>query len=260
MLDFGPVANSFESLGLAVLPGSPTPGAGDTNEIFLSGNTTGVRLPDSSSIFTTPGTSFRRRRGRGSEEPGVFQGEGQLLSLREQERILDKVKKENFGLKMKLVLLEDRLMRQEPENLRRAIKENIEIKVESENLKVELEGYKKSLNQSEKHNLELRKNLEEIESQNGRRGEELKQQTQLQTEKPQVAEECNLCKRLEARCSKLEEEKRQLEDEKNTQDFERRKLEAENQKLNGERNGLEDDLENVSIHTQFSSLLPKTLL
>lgn len=170
------------------LPDSPIPGADDPDETFPSGNTTGVKLPDSS-IVTTPGTSFRRRRGRGREESGVLQGEGQLLSLREQERILDEVKRENFGLKMKLVLLEDRLKRQEPENVRRAIKENIEIKVESEGLKVELKRYKKSLNQSEKHITELRKDLEEMESRadrefrNGRRGEEIDRLLQEAMEK-----------------------------------------------------------------------------
>ena len=170
-------------------PDSPIPGADDPDETFPSGNTTGVKLPDSSSIVTTPGASFRRRRGRGREEPGLLQGEGQLLSLKEQERIIDEVKKENFGLKMKLVLLEDRLKQQEPENVRRAIKENIEIRVESEGLKVELKRYKKSLNQSEKQITELRKDVAEMESRadrefrNGRRGEEIDRLLQEAMEK-----------------------------------------------------------------------------
>ena len=239
-------------------PDSPIPGADDPNETFPSGNTTGVKLPDSSSIVTTPGTSFRRRRGRGKEEPGLLQGEGQLLSLKEQERMIDEVKKENFGLKMKLVLLEDRLKSQEPENVRRAIKENIEIKVESEGLKVDLKRYKRSLNQSEKQISELRRELTEMESRadrefrNGRRGEEIDKLLQEAMEKLEE-KELELDAVLDEN-EKLKDEADQYFDKLNQLEHgeveEFGKLKKQVEQLLGEKEDLESEVRQAQATTE----------
>ena len=160
-----------------MLPDSPIPDAEDGDETFRSGNTTGVKVLDSSSITSTPGPPSHRRGGRREKELEVLQAEGQMLTLREQERIIDEMKKENFGLKMKMVLLQDKLGKF-PVGEKQAIEENIEIKVEREGLRTELKKAKKSLSQSEKAIAELRREMGDMESKadrefrSGKRGEE----------------------------------------------------------------------------------------
>ncbi|RPB25465.1 hypothetical protein L211DRAFT_836189 [Terfezia boudieri ATCC MYA-4762] len=165
-----------------MLPDSPIPDAEDGDETFRSGSTTGMKVLDSSSIASTPASNLRtielhRRGGRRDKVPQVLQTEGQRLTLREQERMIDEVQRENFDLKMKMVLLQDKLGRL-PVGERKAIEENIEIKVEKEGLKSELRKAKKSLSQSEKAIAELRREMGEMESKadseyrSGMRGEE----------------------------------------------------------------------------------------
>jgi len=169
-------------LGNRRFPDSPIPDADDGDETFRSGNTTGVKVLDSSSIASTPGSNLRaidlhRRGGRRDKEPRVLQTEGQMLTLREQERVIDDMHRENFSLKMQLVLFQDKLKKL-PVGERKAIEENIEIRVEKEGLKAELKKAKKSVSQSEKAIAELRREMGEMQSnadreyQSGMRGEE----------------------------------------------------------------------------------------
>jgi len=72
------------------------------------------------------------------------------MTLKEQERVVDEIKKENFGLKMKVYFLEERLSKLGPDEMERALKENIEIKVQNQDLKNEIKEYKKLLLESDK--------------------------------------------------------------------------------------------------------------
>ncbi|KAI5790650.1 hypothetical protein DFH27DRAFT_202226 [Peziza echinospora] len=67
---------------------SPVPGMGeDADETFRSGdNTAEMKLNEMSSIASTPGALPARRRGR-DQDQGVLQTDGQMLTLREQERV-----------------------------------------------------------------------------------------------------------------------------------------------------------------------------
>ncbi|KAM0792032.1 hypothetical protein ACM66B_006259 [Microbotryomycetes sp. NB124-2] len=72
-------------------------------------------------------------------------GVGQNMTLREQEKVIDEVKKENFDLKLKIHFYEQRLERLAPDHIDQALRENIQLKVEFQTLRTELKRYKKLL-------------------------------------------------------------------------------------------------------------------
>ncbi|EMR08804.1 hypothetical protein PNEG_02973 [Pneumocystis murina B123] len=90
---------------------------------------------------------------------------GTTLTLREQERIIDTMRKENWGLKLKIHFLNDRLDKLAPDQIEKALKENIENKIQQAKLIQEIKKYRKSL-------LESEKKIQEI-SVNGPKGENL---------------------------------------------------------------------------------------
>ena len=48
----------------------------------------------------------------------------------ESEQVIDQVKRENFGLKLKIYFLEERLAKLAPDQVNQALKENIELKID----------------------------------------------------------------------------------------------------------------------------------
>ncbi|KUI59434.1 Myosin-9 [Cytospora mali] len=104
-------------------------------------------LPDGDSD-STASTPMIMRRGKGGSE-GPLQ-DGQQLSLREQENVIDKIEKENFGLKLKIHFLEEALRKAGPGFSEAALKENTELKVDKVTMQRELQRYKKHLTSAEK--------------------------------------------------------------------------------------------------------------
>lgn len=88
------------------------------------------------------------RRKLNSGDP--IRGGGNHLTLREQEKVIDEVKKENFNLKLKIYFLEDRLAKLAPDQVDLALKENVEIKVEFQTVRQELKRYKRLLLEAER--------------------------------------------------------------------------------------------------------------
>ncbi|KAL6811706.1 hypothetical protein V8C40DRAFT_278165 [Trichoderma camerunense] len=93
-----------------------------------------------SSISSTPIGPPPRRNG----DMGPLQ-DGKQLSLREQENVIDKIEKENFGLKLKIQFLNDALMKSGPGYNEAALKENTELKVEKVTMQRELQRLKKQI-------------------------------------------------------------------------------------------------------------------
>ncbi|KAL7932430.1 hypothetical protein V8C35DRAFT_323012 [Trichoderma chlorosporum] len=93
-----------------------------------------------SSISSTPIGPPPRRDG----DMGPLQ-DGKQLSLREQENVIDKIEKENFGLKLKIQFLNDALMKAGPGYNEAALKENTELKVEKITMQRELQRLKKQI-------------------------------------------------------------------------------------------------------------------
>ncbi|KAI1117755.1 microtubule associated-domain-containing protein [Nemania sp. NC0429] len=81
---------------------------------------------EASSTASTP-MVLPTRRGVGSK--GLLQ-DGNQLSLREQENVIDKIEKENFGLKLKIHFLEEALRKTGPGFSEATVKENTELKVD----------------------------------------------------------------------------------------------------------------------------------
>lgn len=117
-------------------------------------------LPDVDSD-STASTPMIMRRGKASNG-GPLQ-DGQQLSLREQENVIDKIEKENFGLKLKIHFLEEALRKAGPGFSEAALKENTELKVDKVTMQRELQRYKKHLTSAEKDLETYRQQLAEMQ-------------------------------------------------------------------------------------------------
>ncbi|CAL3971840.1 unnamed protein product [Diplocarpon coronariae] len=137
---------AFGSLGnipeVSPVPASPVYG-GSRNGSFMAG--TPMPQVDSSSAASTPMALLPRRK----EGPSILQ-DGNQLSLREQENVIDKIEKENFGLKLKIHFLEEALRKSGPGFSEAALKENTELKVDKVTMQKELLRYRKTLASAEK--------------------------------------------------------------------------------------------------------------
>lgn len=121
---------------------------GDDSRNASYANGTPIPHIDSSSLASTPMAMLPRR----NEGPNVLQ-DGNQLSLREQENVIDKIEKENFGLKLKIHFLEEALRKAGPGFSEMALKENTELKVDKVTMQKELHRYRKTLSTAE-HDLE----------------------------------------------------------------------------------------------------------
>lgn len=129
-------------------------------------------LPDADSDSTAE-TPLIIRRG-GNRKGGPLQS-GQHLSLREQENVIDKIEKENFGLKLKIHFLEEALRKAGPGFSEATLKENTELKVDKVTMQRELHKYKKHLTSAEKDLEAYRQQLAERKQSSGDHSAELKQ-------------------------------------------------------------------------------------
>ncbi|TPX12783.1 uncharacterized protein E0L32_000960 [Thyridium curvatum] len=99
---------------------------------------------ESSSAASTPLVMRTRVDGKGPLQ------DGNQLSLREQENVIDRIEKENFGLKLKIHFLEEALRKAGPGFSEAALKENTDLKVDKVTMQRELQRYKKHLTTAEK--------------------------------------------------------------------------------------------------------------
>lgn len=97
-----------------------------------------------------------------SRDNGGLVNDGNMMTLREQENIIDKIEKENFGLKMKIHFLEEALSKRGGEFNQAALKENTDLKVNRITMQRELHKFKKNIAQAEKDAEVYRLQLEEF--------------------------------------------------------------------------------------------------
>lgn len=147
---------------------TPVP-AGETSIYGASRNTSSYMdntpLPqdgDTSSVASTPPV-MRRRGGDGAGGKGPLD-DGKQLSLREQENVVNRIEKENFGLKLKIHFLEDALRKVGPNYNEAAIAENTELKVNREQMARELKVYKKHVTSAEKELESYRQQILELQA------------------------------------------------------------------------------------------------
>ncbi|KAG0348377.1 hypothetical protein BG004_005322, partial [Podila humilis] len=72
-------------------------------------------------------------------------GKPATMTLKEQEKVIDELKKDSFSLKLRIYFLEERLAKISPEHVDQAIHENIEMKVRLQTMASELRQYKRLL-------------------------------------------------------------------------------------------------------------------
>ncbi|KAI0251055.1 microtubule associated-domain-containing protein [Lactifluus subvellereus] len=81
---------------------------------------------------------------------------GNNLTLRDQEKHIDNLKKENFNIKLKVHFLEERLAQLAPDQVEAALKQNINLKIEVQQRGMELKKVRKLV-------LELENELQRIQ-------------------------------------------------------------------------------------------------
>ncbi|KAF2971959.1 hypothetical protein GQX73_g1518 [Xylaria multiplex] len=174
---------------------------------------------DASSTTSTPVVLPTRRGGNS----GPLQ-DGNQLSLREQENVIDKIEKENFALKLKIHFLEEALRKTGPGFSEAALKENTDLKIDKVTMQRELSKHKKQLASAEKDLETYQQQILDIQ-------ERAKKKYADQSQK---AENDALRQRLEDREAEIEDLQRQAQ--RQSQDN------SELDKLRDEIGDLEADL------------------
>ena len=118
---------------------------------------------DSSSVASTP-LALQTRRGG---DKGPLQ-DGNQLSLREQENVIDRIEKENFGLKLKIHFLEEALRKAGPGFSEAALKENTDLKVDKVTMQREIHRYKKQMVTTERDLEACRQQIQDLQSKSRR--------------------------------------------------------------------------------------------
>lgn len=135
---------------------TPVPG-GEASMFSRSYGDPTLPVINSSAASTPMAIPERRNAGKGPLQ------DGHQLSLREQENVIDKIEKENFGLKLKIHFLEEALRKAGPGFSEAALKENTELKVDKVTMQRELHRYKKHLTASEKDLEDFRQQMLEMQ-------------------------------------------------------------------------------------------------
>ncbi|KAF8867925.1 hypothetical protein CPB84DRAFT_1741356 [Gymnopilus junonius] len=110
-----------------------TPGAGDRRKWG--------DVPEASTgTAATGATSLSSKR---TTKGGASTGKGVTLTLRDQEKHIDNLKKENFNIKLRVHFLEERLAQLAPDQIDAALKQNINLKIEVQQRGMEIKKLKK---------------------------------------------------------------------------------------------------------------------
>ncbi|KFH43776.1 hypothetical protein ACRE_054720 [Hapsidospora chrysogenum ATCC 11550] len=196
-----PALNKIDEGDVTALPRMDTSMyTGSRNQSYMDNTMPQV---DSSSVASTPLALPTRRGG----DKGPLQ-DGNGLSLREQENVIDRIEKENFGLKLKIHFLEEALRKTGPGFSEAALKENTELKVDKVTMQRELHKYKKHLTTAERDLESYRQQMMELQEKAKRK----------HVDENQRAEMDELRRILEEREDEVKELQRRLSEGQNDQD------------------------------------------
>ncbi|KAH0825713.1 hypothetical protein J3R83DRAFT_9991 [Lanmaoa asiatica] len=133
--------------------------------LAVSGHEEGDDVGEGGDFLDTPGHKWgdgpdtpvaNRKRTRAT--PGG--NKGVTLTLRDQEKHIDNLKKENFNIKLRVHFLEERLAQLAPDQVDAALKQNVSLKVEVQQRGLELKKLKRLV-------LELERELERSQKERG---------------------------------------------------------------------------------------------
>lgn len=180
---------------------SATPGAYTENtgsSVGVTDEETPVPQIASSSAQATPLAALPKR-----DAEGVLTDQGNVLTLREQEnvrwwsnngyqpltsgQIINKIEKENFGLKLKIHFFEESLRKSGPGLNEAALKENTELKVDKVTMQKELARARKTLERTEREVEDYRKQLQNAHDQTKRKYTDKQILDELESLKKEIA-------------------------------------------------------------------------
>ncbi|KAF9152313.1 hypothetical protein BG015_005459 [Linnemannia schmuckeri] len=189
-------------------------------------------------------------------------GKPAAMTLKEQERIIDELKKEGFELKLKIFFLEERLAKISPEHVDQALQENIEMKVKLQTMYSELKQYKRLLMEAHaaiealqaQRNSDLQNRMTEEQEEEYRNAiaEALDLKATLKQLSQQIASLEQLLKSKDTELEQLQSRVGELDSQANTIE-ELRRLNA---RYEGELEELHDQL--ISIQQNESRLMEKS--
>ncbi|KAL4810084.1 hypothetical protein BDV18DRAFT_52822 [Aspergillus unguis] len=189
-------------------PGLPPEMTGIDEEDETGDDPTPVPQVASSSVQGTPLPGLTSRNGNG------VLGDGNNMTLKEQEKIIDKLDKDNFGLKLKIHFLQEQLEKAGPAYNQAALMENTELKVSKLTMQRDISRYKKGLQQAERDLEGYRQQFQELKENMRRKHAD----ETLNREMDSLREE------LEGRDERVRELEEQLRDAKDSQSDEVDKL------------------------------------
>ncbi|KAL7923203.1 hypothetical protein ACQKWADRAFT_320216 [Trichoderma austrokoningii] len=163
--------------------------------------------PIASSASTTPMGPPPRRN---ILDKGPLQ-DGNQLSLREQENVIDKIEKENFGLKLKIHFLEEALRKAGPGFSEAALKENTELKVDKVTMQRELHKYKKEITTAERELESYRQQMLELREKAGQKYANKDQQAELNTLREAIQARESDIKELRSQASNNQDHQERVE-------------------------------------------------
>lgn len=111
----------------------------------------------SSSVQSTPLAVLAPR------DLNALPGSQGVLTLKDQENVIDKIGKENFNLKLKIHFLEEALRKSGPDYHEAALKENTDLKVDKISMQKELARAKKTLARAEQELEAYRQHLQDVQ-------------------------------------------------------------------------------------------------
>ncbi|KHO01073.1 Spindle associated [Metarhizium album ARSEF 1941] len=161
---------------------------------------------ESSSVASTPLAVQPRRDG----DKGPLQ-DGNQLSLREQENVIDRIEKENFGLKLKIHFLEEALRKAGPGFSEAALKENTELKVDRVTMQRELHRYKKHVTAAERDLESYRQQMQELQEKTRRKQNDQSQRQELERLQKALEEKCSDVDALQQQVDQSHHDEDQLE-------------------------------------------------
>ncbi|CCG82482.1 putative Spindle-pole body protein [Taphrina deformans PYCC 5710] len=181
--------------------------------------------------------------------------------IREQEKAMDKMKKENWELKLKVFMMEKQMFESSPEHVQLALKENIDYKVQVSSLSRDVATYKRALAETERKVASLGDQVsaslsqEECQLQHGMSEEDREGINKVLSEKEDLLVEKE---EAEMRIRELEEEIDSLtQDQERTEQLEK-ELQQANIELEATRNHAdeldEQKQQNIQLREQVEDL------
>lgn len=180
------------------------------SSVSVDGEGTPVPQIASSSAQSTPLAVLPKR-----DAGGVLADQGNVMTLREQENIINRIEKENFGLKLKIHFLEEALRKAGPGFNEAAMKENTDLKVDRVTLQKELGRAKKTLSQAEREVDTYRRHLQEVQEDVKRKHIDEGLRKELETLRSDVAAKASEVQDLKGRLGSVEGKEEELERARN---------------------------------------------